>query len=46
MATIASVVALVAAVAVVAVGWPVWRAAHIDPATVLRAAQDNHQATN
>ena len=36
--TIASVVALVAAVALVAVGWPVWRAAHIDPATVLRAA--------
>ena len=35
--TIASVVALVAAVAIVAVGWPAWRAAHVDPASALRA---------
>ena len=35
--TMASVVALVAVVAFVAVGWPAWRAAHIDPTTALRA---------
>jgi putative ABC transport system permease protein len=35
--TIASVVALVSAVALVAVGWPAWRAAHVDPVTALRA---------
>jgi len=35
--TIASVVALVAAAALVAVGWPAWRAAHVDPVTSLRA---------
>ena len=34
--TMAGVVALVATVAFVAVGWPAWRAAHIDPATALR----------
>ena len=35
--TIACVVALVASVALVAVGWPAWRAAHVDPVTALRA---------
>ena len=35
--TIACVVALVAGVALVAVGWPAWRAAHVDPVTALRA---------
>jgi putative ABC transport system permease protein len=35
--TIASVVALVAAVALVSVGWPAWRAAHVDPVTALGA---------
>jgi putative ABC transport system permease protein len=35
--TIASVVALVAGVALVAVGVPAWRAARVDPVTVLRA---------
>lgn len=35
--TIASVVALIAAAALGAIGWPAWRAAHVDPATALRA---------
>jgi ABC-type antimicrobial peptide transport system permease subunit len=35
--TIAGVVTLLAAVALVAVGWPAWRAAHVDPVTALRA---------
>jgi putative ABC transport system permease protein len=35
--TIAGVVTLVAAVALAAVGWPAWRAAHVDPVTALRA---------
>jgi putative ABC transport system permease protein len=35
--TIVTVVALVTVVAFVAVGWPAWRAAHVDPTTALRA---------